>query len=295
MPRKNTSTEWVRKQSFHFELVDSRRFFLKIILGNFRATLEVLYVYRVSKKEGTDMAVKPLSERQLFRMKRVNLEKRISEYYLETHDADAVIEYGMAVLVFNAITMTNYSFVCRELIKNIFLTNEPTTKMRDFCLYFYDYFEYSEWEMVRDRLFKNRAEFSERTRAIRPETKYVRAAAAPTNKRRDWLYENFWIEKHEKRSERERYSYEIDAVFKDEYGKKHRQKFSNADISIPAEKLQVLLEILTKLTIFEKNGVRRFSEVVLPECRSSMGPTFYADEAEDAAFLQRKREEAETI
>lgn len=130
------------------------------------------------------MTVKPLSERQLFQMKRVNLEKRITHYYSETWDSEAVIEYGMAILVLNAITMTNYSFVCKDLIKEIFLTSEPTDKMRNFCLYFYDFFEYNEWENIRDRLFKSRAEFSEWTRMIRPETKYVRAASAPTNKKR---------------------------------------------------------------------------------------------------------------
>lgn len=62
------------------------------------------------------MAVKALNERQLFRMKRVNLEKRIQQYYSKTQDSESVIEYGMAILVFNAITMTNYSFVCKDLI-----------------------------------------------------------------------------------------------------------------------------------------------------------------------------------
>ena len=91
------------------------------------------------------MSVKPLNERQLFRMKRENLEKRIQQYYEETHDTDAVLEYNLAVLVFNAITMDDYSFVCQELIKEIFLTSEPSDKLRDYCLYFYDFFDYREW------------------------------------------------------------------------------------------------------------------------------------------------------
>ncbi|MFR3683729.1 MAG: hypothetical protein ACLTXM_01635 [Enterococcus sp.] len=240
------------------------------------------------------MAVKPLNERQLFQMKRVNLEKRIAHYYSETRDSEAVIEYGMAILVLNAITMTNYSFVCKDLIKEIFLTSEPTDKMRNFCLYFYDFFEYNEWENIRDRLFKSRAEFSEWTRMIRPETKYVRAASAPTNKKKDWLYENYWIEE-ENRPEKERYSYAYHTVFRDEHGKKHKLKFQNADISIPRKKLLELLEILTKLTIFEKNGVRRFAEVVFPECRGSRRTTYYIDEDDDVDFLQRKRCESETL
>lgn len=241
------------------------------------------------------MAVKALNERQLFRMKRVNLEKRIQQYYSKTQDSESVIEYGMAILVFNAITMTNYFFVCKDLIQEIFLTKEPTDKMREFCLYFYDFFDYNEWENVRDRLFKSRAEFSERTRRIRPETKYVRAASAPTNKKRDWLYENYWVDDEKNRPEKERYGYEYHTVFRDEHGKKHKLKFQNADISIPRKKLLVLLEILTKLTIFEENGVRKFAEVVFPECRGTRKTTYYVDEADDTAFLQRMRHEIEKL
>lgn len=241
------------------------------------------------------MTVKPLNERQLFRMKRVNLEKRINQYYSETQDVDSVIEYGVAILVFNAITMTNYSFICKDLFKEILLTSEPTDKLREYCLYFYDYFEYHEWEIVRERLFKSRSEFSERTRAIRPETKYVRAASTPTNKKLDWLYENYLQERERELAVKERYHYEIIAVFLDEEGNKHKQTFNNADISIPDNQLGVLLKILTRLTIFEKNGVRRFYEVLFPECGRTYGRKHYADEAKDAAYLQRNLEEAETL
>lgn len=240
------------------------------------------------------MTVESLSERQLFRMKRANLEKRINHYYSETQDTDSVIEYGVAILVFNAITMTNYSFICKELFKQIFLTSEPTDKLREYCLYFYDYFEFNEWEIVRDRLFKNRAEFSERTREIRPETKYLRAASVATNKKLDWLYENYLDDGQRALAVKERYNYAFKIVFLDENGKKHKQTFKNADVSMPHTQLKTLLEILTRLTIFEKNGVRRFYEIVFPECETSVGRRHFADAAADAAYLERKRQEAET-
>lgn len=202
------------------------------------------------------MAVKPLDERQLFRMKRENLEKRINLYYLETHDTDTVLEYSLAVLVFNGITIDDYSFVCKDLIKEIFLTNEPSDKLRDYCLYFYDFFEYEEWERVRDRLFKNRAAFSEHTRAIRPETKYVRAESAPTAETLESSEDYF------------------ETVFKDELGKKHKQRFRNVDVDMPNKKLFTLLKILTKLTIFEKDGVRRFTQVVPADCKTIIADTF---------------------
>lgn len=124
------------------------------------------------------MAIKFLGERQLFSMKRGNLEKRISQYYSETHDTESEVEYGVAVLLFNTITMDNYSFVCKDLFKELFMTAGPTDHLRDYCLYFYDFFTYDEWEVVRDRLFKNLRDFSEWTRKIRPETAAVRAAVA---------------------------------------------------------------------------------------------------------------------
>lgn len=217
------------------------------------------------------MSVKPLNERQLFRMKRENLEKRIQQYYEETHDTDTVLEYNLAVLVFNAITMDDYSFVCQELIKEIFLTSEPSDKLRDYCLYFYDFFDYREWELVRARLFKNRAEFSEYTRLIRPETTCVRAASAPTDKARDWLFERYYGDGSHTHQAKESCDYYFETVFKDAQGKKHKQKFQNADISMSTKKLKALLTILTKLTIFERDGIRKFAEVVFPDCKTVVG------------------------
>ena len=52
------------------------------------------------------MDVQPLQERQLFQMKRESLEKRICQYYEDTQNADVVIEYGMALLVRNAMILS---------------------------------------------------------------------------------------------------------------------------------------------------------------------------------------------
>lgn len=66
--------------------------------------------------------MQPLQERQLFQMKRESLEKRICQYYEETQNSDVVIEYGMALLVRNAMMMEDYSLMCKDLIRQIFLT-----------------------------------------------------------------------------------------------------------------------------------------------------------------------------
>ncbi|HCM85925.1 MULTISPECIES: hypothetical protein [Enterococcus] len=232
------------------------------------------------------MAVKPLNERQLFRMKRENLEKRINQYYAETHDSEAVLEYGMAVLVRNAIVMEDYSFICKDLIRKIFLTSEPSKKMQDYCLYFYDYFDYSDWEIVRKRLFKHKAEFSELTRPIRALTKLVRAAAAPTFDTVDDILTMITKNDTEERkanafANKDRYTFLYKSFFEDANGKKHNLTFRHADISKSDEEFYSLLEILTKLTIFEKDGTRRFTEIVWDDCQKVTKFLIYSSKLDD--------------
>ncbi|MGM0165880.1 hypothetical protein IGI39_000834 [Enterococcus sp. AZ135] len=215
--------------------------------------------------------MEPLQERQLLQMKRDSLEKKILKYYRETQNEDVVIEYGMALLTRNAMVMDDYSFICKDLICEIFLNGEPNDKKRDFCLYFYDFFDYREWEIVRNRLFKSRAEFSEWTRAIRPDMKYVRAASAPTYDKFDEILAFATSEYSEELrmiafANKENYDFSYKAFFADENGKKHVVTFKNADTSKSGEEFYVLFDILTKLTIFEKDGIRRFKELIADDC-----------------------------
>lgn len=64
--------------------------------------------------------MQPLQERQLLQMNRDSLEKRIQQYYNETKNEDVVIEYGLVLLVRNAMVMDDYSFICKDLICKIF-------------------------------------------------------------------------------------------------------------------------------------------------------------------------------
>ena len=164
--------------------------------------------------------------------------------------------------------------MCKDLIRQIFLTCRPSERMREFCLYFYDYFEYEEWEIVRSRLFKSRAEFSEMTRLVRPDMKYFRVASTPTFDKFDEVLAyaiKSWSEKSREKAfeEKEDFYFSFKAVFEDDNGKKHKLTFSkNADICKSCEELFTLMEILTRLTIFQKNGVRRFRDIVETECES---------------------------
>lgn len=216
--------------------------------------------------------MKPLQERQLFHMKRDSLEKKIIQYYSETQDADQVIEYGMAVLAKNSIVVEDYSFICKDMIREIFLTCEPTEKMRDFCLYFYDYFEFSEWEKVRNRLFRNQAEFSERTHSIRRDMKYIRAASAPTLDAIIPMIEEFTKNSTEEvkadcLANPDLFEFTLKTVYEDEKGKRTRLNLKNADLGRTHEALVVSLGILARLTIFQKDGVQRYANVIWKKCK----------------------------
>lgn len=76
--------------------------------------------------------MQPLQERQLLQMNRDSLEKRIQQYYNETKNEDVVIEYGLVLLVRNAMVMDDYSFICKDLICKIFLEGKPNNTKRDF-------------------------------------------------------------------------------------------------------------------------------------------------------------------
>ncbi|MGG5369878.1 hypothetical protein [Enterococcus sp. AZ196] len=224
------------------------------------------------------MNVQPLQERQLLQMNRDSLEKKILQYYHETQKEDVVIEYGMALLMRNAMVMDDYSFMCKGLIRELFLKGEPNDTKRDFCLYFYDYFDYEEWEVVRGRLFKTRSEFAEWTRKIRPETKYFRAASAPTYDKFDEILLCATSRDPEEYraaafADKENVRFSYKAFFADVQGKKHMVTFKNADLSKSGEELYIVLEILTKLTIFEKNGVRRFVKILEDDCHEEMART----------------------
>lgn len=219
-----------------------------------------------------EINVKPLQERQLFHMKRDSLEKKINHYYSETQDADQVIEYGMAVLAKNSIVIEDYSFLCKDLIREIFLTCEPTEKMRDFCLYFYDYFEFSEWEKVRNRLFRNQAEFFERTHAIRRDMKYIRAVSAPTLEAIIPMIEHFAKNDSEEvkadyLANQDLFTFTLKTVFEDENGKRTRLNLKNADLGRTHEALAVSLGILAQLTIFQKDGVQRYANIMWEKCK----------------------------
>lgn len=81
------------------------------------------------------MQTQRLGQRQLLNMMKGNLEKRILQVYGETEDVPSVIEYAVALLVRHALSVADFSFMCHELIRELFLTAVPCTTMRRFSVF----------------------------------------------------------------------------------------------------------------------------------------------------------------
>ncbi|MGG5333015.1 hypothetical protein [Enterococcus sp. AZ163] len=184
-----------------------------------------------------------LGTRQLFLMKRENLSKKFNSFLENSDDASYVIQCAVAVLVRNSFTPSDFSNFEKDLIRDLFLTSDEVKSARKYCVYFRNYFSEDEWQTVVNRLFDSEEEFSQTTERTR----------LHIEKLLPMLHSGGW-EAPIKRS--------LVTVFKDETGKKHGWTLSNVDRKYSTQENCDLLAILSTLTIFEKNGVRRFAELV---------------------------------
>lgn len=94
-----------------------------------------------------------LSERQLFTLTRKNLEKRISQYYHDTHDGNGAIELLVALQVRDEMCEKDFSFMLPELVQHIFMRTRSNAVLRDLYRYFAEYFEKKEWRLLQIKLF----------------------------------------------------------------------------------------------------------------------------------------------
>lgn len=77
------------------------------------------------------MPAKVLNQRTLFITGPKKLEESLQHFYEEFHDANAVVEYLVALLVKNSLCVgDDFSFFCKELIRDILLLAEPTEVLR---------------------------------------------------------------------------------------------------------------------------------------------------------------------
>ncbi|OTO67697.1 MULTISPECIES: hypothetical protein [unclassified Enterococcus] len=190
------------------------------------------------------MDVKKLGTRQLFLMKRESLEKKIETYYEQSDDADSVIEYLVAVMVRNALNLTGaFSFLCKDLLRDLVLTVEPTDTLRLFLPLFKEYFESKEWEGLIKQYFGSPSEYFAQTESIRS-------------------FKNAFERQGSLDLYREGLVYDIRSRFEDAAGKRHLLTIRDVDPNKEETLVAEILEVLTLLSIFEVDGVRKFVALV---------------------------------
>ncbi|MBX8938693.1 hypothetical protein [Enterococcus gilvus] len=189
------------------------------------------------------MTSQKLNQRQIFGMKKENLAKKINQYYSETRDLASVLEYIVAILVRNALVTSDFSLFMNELVRELYLSAEPNEVLRRMSPYFQDYFTKREWDTVIKRLFKSKTNYFQNTKTARENHKHL---TKPNTKK-------------EPLDERE---VAIESVFQDANGKNHKWTLRDADPLKEKKDFEPILAILTTLSIFENNGVRRFVQLV---------------------------------
>ncbi|MDT2661369.1 hypothetical protein P7E02_15950 [Enterococcus hulanensis] len=189
------------------------------------------------------MTSQKLNQRQIFGMKKENLAKKINQYYSETRDLASVLEYIVAILVRNALVTSDFSLFMNELVRELYLSAEPNEVLRRMSPYFQDYFTKREWDTVIKRLFKSKTNYFQNTKTARENQKHL---TKPNTKKAPL-------------DDRE---VAIESVFQDANGKNHKWTLRDADPLKEKKDFEPILAILTTLSIFENNGVRRFVQLV---------------------------------
>ncbi|MDT2659642.1 hypothetical protein P7E02_07170 [Enterococcus hulanensis] len=213
------------------------------------------------------MDVAKLGQRQLFLMKWENLEGRILKRFEQSQNVSEVIEYLVAVLVRSALCSRAISETLQALIRELFLTSEPSDTLRRYTPYFEKYCEKSEWKMIIKRLFRNEADYSACTKEARG-------------------YKDYLIKEGTLDIRQENHAYIVESFFEDMNGKRHKLTIREVDPNKAAPVVTKLLQILTTLTIFETNGVRKFVKFINYEGSGKIITTAYdtrLEEVEESA------------
>lgn len=193
----------------------------------------------------SDVQTKPLTERQIFSIKRDNLERKIISYFEHSQNVSAVIEYAVAIMVRNTLILSDYSFMFQDLICELLLTAKPSNTLRRYCYYFKNYFsDENDWQKVINRLFKNQKEFQHFTKEARLYSRFLTTPGTSTRKYPDL-------------------ELRLISIFEDAAGKKHRMSLRDMDETYTRAHTSKILEILTTLSVFKKaDGTRRFAKFI---------------------------------
>lgn len=187
----------------------------------------------------------PLSQRQLLGMKPSTLEAKIISYFEFSQDVSSFIKYLVITMMRNALVTTDFSFLCRELICDLFMTAETNDVMRKYCSYFEDYFKKrGDWDKVIRRLFADKKEYYHLSEETRSYKKLLDTPGTHEVKNPD-------------------HTIRLVSVFEDAAGKKHTLTLRDADERRSKAEVNKILEIMTTVDLFETaTGVRRFMTLV---------------------------------
>ncbi|MGG5316989.1 hypothetical protein [Enterococcus sp. AZ072] len=94
-----------------------------------------------------------LTYQKLFQLQRTTLEDRISTYYDQTRNEKNTIKYLAALQIREELSIEDFSFVLRELVRHIFLKTKATRALRRYYYLFQHYFGTKEWKLLTSRLF----------------------------------------------------------------------------------------------------------------------------------------------
>ena len=190
------------------------------------------------------MEVKQLTQRQLFTMKRKGLETKVKKFWEATRNADLVVEYIVAIILRNALVVSDFSLPCQEVVRELLFQAEPSDTLRKFCPFLKDYVEDHEWHSGIKRLFKNETAYFKATKTMR-------------------LYESYLKNKGKAINAKKYDSYTLISIFEDANGKKHTWRLRDGDSSNTPEETKRILRILTTMTIFRNTAdVRRFAKFI---------------------------------
>jgi len=189
-------------------------------------------------------------------MKWENLEGRILKRYEQSKNVSEVIEYLVAVLVRSALCSRAISDTLQALIRELFLTSEPNDTLRRYAPYFEKYCEKNEWKTIIKRLFRNEADYLACTKEAHG-------------------YKEYLIEEGTLDIRLENHAYIVESFFEDMNGKLHKLTIREVDPNKAAPVVTQLLQMLTTLTIFETNGVRKFVKFINYEGSGKIITTTY--------------------
>ncbi|MGG5316886.1 hypothetical protein [Enterococcus sp. AZ072] len=191
------------------------------------------------------MTTKKLQQTQLFSMGRPGLQRRFWDHFEMYHSIQHIVESSIVMLLRNAFSPFDFSYMAQDLICHIFLESDvkELAPVRHFCVYFEEFFTPEDWKKVLDRLFENHEEYLAVTKFTRDKTDHLHKMLHSGNREAKELMN-------------------IATVYRDANGKKHRFTLKDVDPCYSIEETTDLLSILNTLTLFEKDGVRRFTELV---------------------------------